>query len=214
MMSSSEAEKSNRISHFLGILVGVLALFAAIFNGMALHKVSSSGFCTSSTVTSIAAPSFDTTSSISVPLPTCGAQCQVTAQTAAGKVAAAWWTFDYLLGELKSIADPTTGNTTLYSSNLGPINYITPLLCNFTQVSNVTYTVMQYYPETKALERVATTVPMSSGTLSTCINLNQTSAAYKAATLFGTTYTAVYGPVYDAITNEFIGALFAGYAPY
>ena len=215
------AKQDNRVTHILGALIGLLVFLAVIFSGMTLSKVSSSGFCTSDTTYVTSTSTFESMTSTSVAAPTCGQTCQAVAKTNAGKAGAAYFVFDYLIGEVRSVYDVMTGNNTLYSNNLGNINSIEPLLCNLTSISNVTYTVFQYYPNSKALERVVTTLPQTNGIPATCTYMNVSGAAYKAvtagnmyygtSTLYGVSYSVVYGPLYDAVTKAFIGSLFAGY---
>ena len=221
-VSLVEPKVDSRLAHGIWLVSGLLVLIALIISGMTLHKVNANDLCSYENTVVTTYPMFDTITSMDVADPVCGGMCNKLAATNQAKADASWYVFDALVGEVRSVYDNMTGTYTLLSSNLGAVNAIEPILCNLTAITNVTYTVFQYYSNTKAFERVVTTVPQTNGMPALCSYMSNTSAAYKAVTvgntyigtttLFGVLYNAVYAPIYDAVTNELIGSLFAGYA--
>ena len=99
-----------------------------------------------------------TIESVSAVAPMCDTECaQVNYHALLGPK---YYVYYYLLGPMTLTKSDITGDQTFYSDNMGAINDLQPLLCNYTAATgNTTATVFQYDSETEEFTRVISTVP-------------------------------------------------------
>ena len=196
----------------VNVLSFILVFIVAIMTGLTMTTVNSSSFCNGDG--SSCPSSFSTLSSVNAIAPTCTSVCPPVSQTAQSQAMSSYSVLSYLVGPVRSVYDESTSNQTLLSDNVGAVNTIHPLLCNFTAISNITATVFQLTtPST--FYRVVTTVPDAM-----CTTLSHSSAAYPlllqgqpyygSTTIAGVPYESVYSPLWDAVTGALIGALYVG----
>ena len=82
--------------------------------------------------------------------------------------AMSYYLYYYLMGPMRLVKSDITGDETIYSDNMGAVNDLQPLLCNYTaSTGNTTATVFQYDSTTEEFTRVITTVPKVCGAIKT-----------------------------------------------
>jgi hypothetical protein len=149
--SSSVVDNAFRV---ITALTFILVFISVIIGGVTLQDV---GDCSDGDETTCAA-TIETISSVSAMAPLCDATCaQVNYHHLLGPK---YYLYYYLLGPMTRVKSDITGDETLYSDNMGAINDLQPLLCNYTaSTGNTTATVFQYDDTTEEFTRVITTVP-------------------------------------------------------
>lgn len=205
-----------------GLIASLVMIFiAVILSGMNVTQVNSNSLCSSSV--SYSSCSYFTTTSVEAEAPQCSSTCYNTVSKAATSVALkasiSESVLSSIIGDVRSVFNDATGNSTLLSANQGPINTLQPLLCNMTAGTNISYSIFQYLPPSN-FERVVTTLKQTNGQNAVCTQLSHSSPAYPYAlagesyqgtvTLYGRSYYAIYKPIFDALTKDMIGNLFVG----
>lgn len=162
---------------------------------------------------------FSDVMSTTVALPTCDGTCPGVNYN--HLLLQRYYMYQYLMGPMRLIQSDLSGEDTLLSENLGAVNDLQTVLCNYTAAtSNTTATVFQYDSANTEFTRVITTVPKAEGGYAICTTLDKTSLAYQSlmagesyyggAILFGVDYETIYAPIFDYVTDRLVGCLYIG----
>lgn len=144
----------------LNILTFLLVIVSVIVGSLTLKDIGNCDDDNSCPTT------FETLSSTSAVAPLCDATCaQVNYNDLLGPK---YYLYYYLMGPMRLVKSDITGDETIYSDNMGAVNDLQPLLCNYTaSTGNTTATVFQYDSTTEEFTRVITTVPKVCGAIKT-----------------------------------------------
>lgn len=146
-------QKPNYLAKIVNGLTFVLVIVSVSLSAVTMnsvHNISSDSTCDATFATITTAPAV---------APMCDGTCPQ-AQSIDNILFPKYYLYKYLLGPMKLVQSDNTGEQTLYSANMGAVNELQPLLCNYTVATgNTTATVFQYDASTQVFTRVITTVP-------------------------------------------------------